>query len=100
MYSCVLGTDSRPTPLFESFRPDELGKLHSCAVGNEKILTLESPKDNPAIRNAVLEFIKDWTTLRAIDQKKLIGKPLQLPLAVELCYLNETINHNKGVCLS
>lgn len=84
------GEDSRPRPLFENFRQEELDNKERIS---------ESLKDNPGYRHAILEFISDWNKLRPIEQTKLLGKPLQLPLSVELCCLKETINHNTGVCL-
>ncbi|GAY55982.1 hypothetical protein CUMW_168260 [Citrus unshiu] len=87
LYSCVPGTDSRPRPLFESFRPEELDNtehISGCL------------KDNPGYRHAIQVFINEWNALRPIERTKLLGKPLQLPLSVELCYLKETINHSSG----
>ncbi|XP_052180082.1 uncharacterized protein LOC127793271 isoform X4 [Diospyros lotus] len=80
LYSCIPGIDSRPRPLFENFRLEEL----------------ESPNLNPAYRHALLEFVSDWNNLRPIDRSKLLVKPLQLPLSIELCYLKENLNHNTG----
>ena len=40
---------------------------------------------------------EEWKNLRSIERRKLLGKPLQLPLAVELCYLSESNNHNNKV---
>ncbi|KAM6593938.1 hypothetical protein CsatA_001641 [Cannabis sativa] len=94
LYSCISGTDSRPRPLFENFRPEELEPLDSPVANNRR--TLNSIMDNPVCRNAVLEFSKEWNNLRPVERKKLTGKPLQLPLSVELCFLNESINHNTG----
>lgn len=91
LYSCVPGTDSRPRPLFESFRPEELDsteRISGCL------------KDNPGYRHAIQAFINEWNALRPIERTKLLGKPLQLPLSVELCYLKETINHSSRVCLN
>ncbi|KAH9778013.1 hypothetical protein KPL71_007210 [Citrus sinensis] len=87
LYSCVPGTDSRPRPLFESFRPEELDNtehISGCL------------KENPGYRHAIQAFINEWNALRPIERTKLLGKPLQLPLSVELCYLKETINHSSG----
>ncbi|POO01949.1 SNF2 domain-containing protein / helicase domain-containing protein / HNH endonuclease domain-containing protein [Trema orientale] len=95
LYSCISGTDSRPRPLFENFRPEELEPLNYPVADEDKI-NVNSFKDNPVYRNAVLEFSKEWNNLRPVERKRLIGKPLQLPLTVELCYLNESINHNTG----
>lgn len=90
LYSCIPGNDSRPRPLFQSFRPEELDNKERIS---------QYLKENPAYRHAILAFISDWNMLRPIEQTKLLGKPLQLPLSVELCYLKETINHGSGVCL-
>lgn len=49
-------------------------------------------------RYALVEFLKQWSKLSAIERRKLIGKALQLPLCVELSYLNENLNHDNGVC--
>lgn len=99
MYSCISGTDTRPRPLFENFRAEELELLNSRVADNEKKTNSNYVKDNPVYRNSVLVFIKEWNNLRPVEQKKLLGKPLQLPLTVELCYLNEGVNHKNGVCI-
>ncbi|XP_034673278.1 DNA annealing helicase and endonuclease ZRANB3 isoform X2 [Vitis riparia] len=96
LYSCIPGIDSRPRPLFENFRPEELDPLQSTGVDNSKKTTLIPVKDNPAYRDVLLAFVKEWNNLRPIEQKKLLQKPLQLPLTVELCYLSEGINHSSG----
>ncbi|XP_024170416.1 DNA annealing helicase and endonuclease ZRANB3 isoform X3 [Rosa chinensis] len=94
LYSCISGEDSRPRPLFENFRPEELESLSSSAAESTKGTVSNSFKDNPAYLHALLEFYKEWKKLRPIEQKKLIGKPLQLPLTVELCFLCEGTNHD------
>lgn len=99
LYSCISGEDSRPSPLFENFRPEELESLNSPAADSIKDRALNSLKDNPAYLHALLAFIEEWKNLRPIEQKKLLGKPLQLPLNVELCYLYEGINHDIRVYL-
>lgn len=95
LYSCISGRDSRPKPLFENFRPEDLESENFPSAINKDTVS-ESVKDNPAYRHALLEFVNEWNKLRPIEQKKLFGKPLQLPLSVELCYLSENISHNKG----
>ncbi|KAJ7978477.1 DNA annealing helicase and endonuclease ZRANB3 [Quillaja saponaria] len=92
LYTCVPGADTRPRPLFENFRQEEL-ESPSCISGDGKRKTM-SFRDNPSYRHALLEFISQWNKLRPIEKKKLRGKPLQLPLAAELCYLSESINHD------
>lgn len=99
LYSCISGEDSRPRPMFENFRPEELEALNSPAANSIKETAFNSLKDNPAYVQAILAFIEEWKKLRPIEQKRLLGKPLQLPLTVELCYLCEGINHDIRVQL-
>lgn len=96
MYSCVKGKDIRPRPLFENFRLEELESVISFSLGHTK-KGHNCIKDNPEFRNALLAFINEWKHLRPIEQKKLLGKPLQLPLTVELCCLSENTRHTKEV---
>ncbi|KDP31309.1 hypothetical protein JCGZ_11685 [Jatropha curcas] len=99
LYSCSLGTDSRPQPLFENFRPEELESLNSAPANDNKETTTRSFKSNPACSRALLAFINEWNSLRPIERRKLVGKTLQLPISIELCYLNENINHGSEVLL-
>lgn len=99
LYSCILGADPRPQPLFENFRPEELESLNSLAANDTKEVVSNFIKGNPFYRDALLAFINEWNDLKPIERRKLCGKALQLPLSVELCYLNEAINHNTVVCL-
>lgn len=99
MYICIPGRDLRPRPLFENFGPEEVELQDSPSVDDNKGKDLESLKGNQEYRDAILEFIRDWNKLRPIEQSKLLGKPLQLPLSVELCYLKENVNHSSGVSL-
>ncbi|CAI0560430.1 unnamed protein product [Linum tenue] len=94
LYSCIPGKDSRPQPLFESFRPEDLEPLCAPTLSDKEQAASESLTGDPDYRQAVRIFIEEWNMLRPIEKRKLFGKTLQLPLAVELCYLNETINHN------
>ncbi|XP_059444296.1 LOW QUALITY PROTEIN: uncharacterized protein LOC132176179 [Corylus avellana] len=96
LYSCIPGKDLRPRPLFENFRPEELEPLISPAAEDNKGSSFTSLKDNPAYRHALVAFVSEWNRLRPIDRRKLLGKSLQLPLTLELCYLSESINHNNG----
>ncbi|KAG7954971.1 hypothetical protein I3843_11G048400 [Carya illinoinensis] len=96
LYSCVPGTDSRPRPLFENFRPEELESLNSPVEEDGKGAIVKSFKDNPTYRHILVAFVNEWSRLRPIDRRKLLGKPLQLPLTVELCCLSESSNHNNG----
>ncbi|KAJ6422346.1 hypothetical protein OIU84_027328 [Salix udensis] len=93
LYSCILGKDSRPQPLYENFQPEE---LESLASNDSKETDFKFLKQNPVSRHALLSFIKEWNALRPIERRKLCGKTLQLTLHVELCYLNESTNHRIG----
>ncbi|KAK8694990.1 hypothetical protein V6N13_072533 [Hibiscus sabdariffa] len=95
LYSCIPGKDFRPVPLFENFRQEEIELENDLACDNKETVS-KYFKDNPTYRHALLAFIDEWNKLRPIEQRKLRGKPLQLPLSVELCYLKESINHNSG----
>ena len=97
LYSCISGEDSRPRPLFENFRPEELESLNSLAAESIKGAVSNLIKNDPAYLRALLAFSKEWKKLRPIEQRKLIGKPLQLPLSVELCFLCEGTNHDNMV---
>ncbi|KAJ1291737.1 hypothetical protein BS78_02G339000 [Paspalum vaginatum] len=92
LYSCVLGHDSRPKPLFENFLPEELNSplCPSSHVETRALLL----KKMPAFCNVFKAFIREWLALRPIDQSRLLGKPLQLPLSLELCFLKDSINHS------
>lgn len=98
LYLCIPGEDSRPRPLFKNFRPEELEDVICSSGDREKETTSLFLKENPAFSSALKAFTKEWNSLRPIDQNKLHGKPLQLPLGLELLYLKESINHNCGVC--
>ncbi|KAK3127605.1 hypothetical protein QOZ80_7AG0575620 [Eleusine coracana subsp. coracana] len=93
LYSCVPGYDSRPKPLLENFLPEELEPPSSLSNHIKKTRT-QLLKRNPAFRKVFNAFIKEWSALRPIDQKKLLGKPLQLPLSLELCFLKDSIHHS------
>ncbi|KAL6656905.1 hypothetical protein ACP70R_004685 [Stipagrostis hirtigluma subsp. patula] len=93
LYSCVPGHDSRPKPLFENFLPEELDSTLSSSSDVNKTRT-QLLKRNPAFCNVFNAFIKEWLALRPIDQRKLLGKPLQLPLSLELCFLKDSMNHS------
>ncbi|XP_068653942.1 uncharacterized protein [Aristolochia californica] len=98
LYACIVGKDSRPRPLLENFRQEELESSLSSLINADKETTPKLLKENSACRNVLLEFIKEWNNLRPIEQKKLRGKPLQLPLELELCYLKQNLNHgSKGL---
>lgn len=88
LYTCTPGTDSRPRPLFHSFRPEDVS-LQSDISPDNKFL-----ENSRGYVHGLLVFINQWNTLRPIQRRKLLGKPLQLPLAVELCYLTDGINHD------
>lgn len=92
-----MGKDARPQPLNENFRPDDLELLSPADADEKRCIESASVKDNSVYRNALLDFANEWKNLRSIERNKLLGKPLQLPLAVELCYLSESNNHNNKV---
>ncbi|XP_040382387.1 DNA annealing helicase and endonuclease ZRANB3 isoform X2 [Oryza brachyantha] len=96
VYICVPGHDSRPRPLFENFLPEEVDSP-LCSDNAKKARNLLLKRD-PAFCNTFKAFVKEWLALRPIEQKRLLGKPLQLPLSLELCYQNDNINHStKGL---
>ncbi|GAB4860822.1 hypothetical protein Ancab_035984 [Ancistrocladus abbreviatus] len=86
--TCIPEVDSRPRPLSENFRPEDI--MTDC--NNKKAFA--SIKLNQECCDAVLTFIKEWKKLKPIDRRKLLGKPLQLPLTTELSYLNESANYD------
>ncbi|KAL8141906.1 hypothetical protein V2J09_014938 [Rumex salicifolius] len=91
LWACIPGVDSRPRPLSESFQPEEI--ISGCSKYASGFI-----KQNPACRDALRVFIDEWNNLRRVDKRKLFGKPLQLPLSLELSYLCETANHDdKGL---
>ncbi|XP_071701949.1 uncharacterized protein [Rutidosis leptorrhynchoides] len=91
LYSCIHGTESRPTPLFKNFRPEELETKDPSVDDN---MSRKCGDDDLIYKPALLSFVREWNNLRPIEQRNLYNKPLQLPLAVELC-LNESQNHDK-----
>ncbi|XP_058070254.1 uncharacterized protein LOC131219229 isoform X2 [Magnolia sinica] len=93
LYACIPGKDSRPRPLFENFRPEELESMVFCATDMNKETAPKLMKENPGCRDVCMAFIREWNDLRPIERNKLQGKPLQLPLSLELYYLKENINH-------
>ncbi|EEC82393.1 hypothetical protein OsI_26740 [Oryza sativa Indica Group] len=96
LYICVPGHDSRPRPLFENFLPEEV-ESPLCSDNTMKTSNRLLKRD-PAFCNTFKAFVKEWLALRPIEQKRLLGKPLQLPLSLELCYLKDTNNHStKGL---
>ncbi|KAL1531695.1 DNA helicase [Salvia divinorum] len=90
LYSCTSETQCRPSPLFKSFRQEEV-ECRSLAEEHG-----ESVDDNSIYMEALMSFINEWKELRPIERRRLINKPLQLPLSCELCYLNESLNHETG----
>ncbi|XP_023516624.1 DNA annealing helicase and endonuclease ZRANB3 [Cucurbita pepo subsp. pepo] len=91
LYRCIPGIDLRPRPLFLNFRPEEV-ELIDCSVDDSE--KTDFNLDATLYKLALQEFLSEWRKLRPIEQRKLYGKPLQLPLDIELCYLKESINHN------
>lgn len=93
LYSCIPGKDPRPRPHFQNFRPEEI-EASNPSQGTTKEKNPESITDDPVHVLAILEFMKEWKSLRPIEKRKLLGKPLQLPLSLELSYLSESTSHN------
>ncbi|GAB2270052.1 hypothetical protein Dimus_004966 [Dionaea muscipula] len=91
---CILGTDSRPRPLSENFQPDEITDDPDAKEASPFI------KSNPKCLEVILTFIHEWKNLRPFDRRKLLGKPLQLPLSTELLCLYESANHDYRGLLS
>uniref|UniRef100_A0A0E0LKL3 Helicase ATP-binding domain-containing protein n=1 Tax=Oryza punctata TaxID=4537 RepID=A0A0E0LKL3_ORYPU len=96
LYICVPGHDPRPRPLFENFLPEEIEPplcSDNATKSSNRLL-----KRDPAFCNTFKAFVKEWLALSPIEQKRLLGKPLQLPLTLELCYLKDSTNHStKGL---
>ncbi|MCL7026376.1 hypothetical protein MKW94_000368, partial [Papaver nudicaule] len=92
LYTCIPEKDSRPRLLCKNFRPEEIDSLNFSADIHKKTGG-EFMMENEACQNILQAFMKEWNGLRPVDQKKLLGKPLQLPLSSELWYLKESINH-------
>ncbi|XP_042500157.1 DNA annealing helicase and endonuclease ZRANB3 isoform X2 [Macadamia integrifolia] len=96
LYSCVSGRDPRPKPLFQNFQPEEIESLNFSAAGINKGRAPKFIQENPIYLDVLLVFITEWNDLTAFQKKKLLGKPLQLPLSLELCHLKESLNHGTG----
>ncbi|CAH9120943.1 unnamed protein product [Cuscuta epithymum] len=96
LYSCIPGRDTRPRPLLENFRQEELNLLPFPVDSEEKVY--KCIKDDPAYYHVLKSFVDEWNSLRPIQQRKLMGKPLQLPLSTELFCLIENNNYdNEGL---
>lgn len=95
LYVCIPERDSRPRPLYENLRPEELESPISSGKG---LITTLLLKSDTKFHHVLLKFLSEWGNLRPIERNKLLGKPLQLPLSFELCYLKESINHSSQVC--
>uniref|UniRef100_A0A803M0X5 DNA annealing helicase and endonuclease ZRANB3 n=1 Tax=Chenopodium quinoa TaxID=63459 RepID=A0A803M0X5_CHEQI len=85
--TCDLAEDSAPRSLSENFRLEEI----SADPSEWSSVFI---KENPTCQLAIVSFINEWKNLKHIEKKKLFGKPLQLPLAIELLRLTL-----KQVCL-
>lgn len=96
MYACVSGIDTRPRPLFQNFHPEELESAVLDSLEQSGNAVMEFIKENISCKDLLVQFFKEWNSLRPIERNKLYGKPLQLPLELELCYLKESINHGTG----
>lgn len=94
LYTCIPERDSRPQPLYENLRPEE---LESCTSSGKGLITTLLLKRDTKFHHVLQKFLSEWGNLRPIERNKLLGKPLQLPLSIELCYLKESINHSSQV---
>uniref|UniRef100_A0A803L9E9 DNA annealing helicase and endonuclease ZRANB3 n=1 Tax=Chenopodium quinoa TaxID=63459 RepID=A0A803L9E9_CHEQI len=86
---CDLAEDSAPRSLSENFRIEEIS-------ADPSEWTSVFIKENPTCQLAIVSFINEWKNLKHIEKKKLFGKPLQLPLAIELLRLSESNNHDRN----
>ncbi|ERM99888.1 DNA annealing helicase and endonuclease ZRANB3 isoform X1 [Amborella trichopoda] len=94
LHICIPGEDSRPRLLSENFRPEDLESHSLCtSTMNKEAMPIQ---ENPIYRDVLLAFLKEWNNLRPVERSKLLGKPLQLPLDLELYYLKEERNHGSG----
>ncbi|KAG0450021.1 hypothetical protein HPP92_027111, partial [Vanilla planifolia] len=80
---------------FVNFRQEELDSIVLLICLQEESVS-QLVKENPRYFNIFQTFIKEWNSLRPIERCKLLGKPLQLPLSIELCYLKEATNHGSS----
>ncbi|XP_057831961.2 uncharacterized protein LOC131042656 isoform X2 [Cryptomeria japonica] len=95
LYVCITNQDSRPRKLELNFRPEDFeSSITVDALGKSslpKCLSTDS-----AHREIVLTFIKEWNDLRPIERNKLFGRPLRLPLSLELSCIKYEPNHGHG----
>ncbi|XP_031490297.1 uncharacterized protein LOC116257565 isoform X4 [Nymphaea colorata] len=93
LYACGKGKDLRPRLLCENFRLEEIELQVQPSLETDNGTVERSIIHNPEYRGQILTFIKEWSDLRPIERNKLHGKPLQLPLSMELWFLKEASNY-------
>ncbi|XP_021860897.1 uncharacterized protein [Spinacia oleracea] len=87
--TCDHEEDSAPRSLSENFRLEEFS-------ADPSEWTSAFIKENPTCQLAIVSFINEWKNLKLIEKRKLLGRPLQLPLAIELLRLSESNNHDSN----
>ncbi|CAN6470106.1 unnamed protein product [Victoria cruziana] len=97
LYACGKGKDLRPKLLCENFRPEEIELQVKPSLETDHGTVEKSTIHNPGYQGQILAFMKEWNDLRPIERSKLRGKPLQLPLSMELWFLKETVNYGPEV---
>ncbi|KAH7280039.1 hypothetical protein KP509_37G049700 [Ceratopteris richardii] len=74
----------RPVPLQESFRPEDLEQLNESSDTRQSTNVPSFLKESADHLKCACSFVQQWNSLRPFDQRCLLGRPLQLPLAFEL----------------
>ncbi|MCO5608942.1 hypothetical protein L7F22_063160 [Adiantum nelumboides] len=74
----------RPKPLQVNFLPEDLEHLNDPSESNRSRNVLDCFDKSPSNLKCATDFLQQWNSLRPVDQKSLLGRPLQLPLAFEL----------------
>lgn len=92
LYACISHKDARPRQLELNFRPEDVDSpVASDSLG--KIAPSKCMHMSHAYREAALTFIKEWNGLRPVERNRLFGRPLRLPLYLELSCMEYESNH-------
>ncbi|KAI5067217.1 hypothetical protein GOP47_0017745 [Adiantum capillus-veneris] len=80
------GSDGfRPKPLHVNFLPEDIEDLNDPSQSKGRSRNIpDCLRESPANLRCAADFLQQWNSLRPVDQKSLLGRPLQLPLAFEL----------------